>query len=75
MIPVQYWPASLDERGQINPGSKTRDSTNRNHFIKRNPAELKKKLDIGPAVVLHIGEKAKFEPFAAYDYLGRPKEL
>ena len=74
-MPVQYWPAAPDRRDRVNPGSKSRDSTNRNHFIKRKSLESKKKLDIGPAVVLHIGEKAKFEPFAAYDYLGRPKEL
>ena len=60
---------------QINPGSKSGTSTNKNYFIKRKSSELKRKLDIGPAAVLHIGEKDKFEPMRAYDFLGRPKEL
>jgi len=75
MIPMAYLDVGSRGFNQINPGEKSGESTNRNYFIKHKSSELKKKIDIGPAVVLHIGEKAKFEPMRAYDFLGRPKEL
>ena len=75
MIPMTYLDVGTRGFNQINPGSKSGASTNKNYFIKRKSSELKRKIDIGPAVVLHIGEKAKFEPMRAYDFLGRPKEL
>lgn len=78
MIPMEYLRSDISQRyQQINKGSKAGDSTNKNRYIKsRKPARSHKKIDIGPAVVLHIGENnAKQEPMRAYDFLGRPKDI
>ena len=75
MIPMAYLDAVLRRYKQINPGAKSGESTNKNNFIKHKSSESKRKLDIGPAVVLHIGESAKLEPMRAYDCFGRPKDM
>jgi len=75
MIPMEYLSANIRGYGQINAGAKSGESTNKNDFIKHKSSEPKRKIDIGPAVVLHIGESAKLEPMRAYDFLGRPKEM
>ena len=75
MIPMAYLDADLGRYKQINPGAKSGESTNKNNFIKHKSSESKRKLDIGPAVVLHIGESAKLEPMRAYDCFGRPKDM
>ena len=60
---------------QINPGSKSGQSSNRNTFSRRKFLKRKKNSNIGPAVVLHIGEQAKLDTIRAYDFLGRPKRI
>jgi hypothetical protein len=76
MIPMAYLDADIRRHIQINPSEKSGESTNKNHYIKsRNSVKSLKNIDIGPAVVLHIGENVKQEPMRAYDFLGRPKEM
>jgi hypothetical protein len=75
MIPMEYLRTDAKSPSRLNPGAKSGESTNKNNFIKHKSSESKRKLDIGPAVVLHIGESAKLEPMRAYDFLGRPKEM
>jgi len=76
MIPMAYLDVGKRPSKQINPSDKSGESANKNQYIKpRNSKKSLKKIDIGPAVVLHIGEAAKQEPMRAYDFLGRPKRM
>tara|TARA_R110000824_G_scaffold27426_19_gene93309 strand:- start:1780 stop:2010 length:231 start_codon:yes stop_codon:yes gene_type:complete len=76
MIPIAYLDVGSRGFKQINPSSKSGESTNKNYYTKsRNSAKSLKNIDIGPAVVLHLGEDAKQEPMCAYDFLGRPKKM
>ena len=60
----------------VSPLLKSGESTYKNQYIKpRKSANSLKNIDIGPAVILHIGENLKQEPMHAYDFLGRSKRM
>ena len=73
---MAYLDADVSRYVKVNPSTKSGESTNKNQYLKSYKLKKSlKKIDIGPAVILHIGESAKQEYTNAYDFLGRPKKI
>ena len=72
MIPMEYLSADIRGYNQINPTAKGGQSTNRNRFIKRNLSESKRKMNTGPAAILHLGEPANTYIYKSSNAIGVP---
>ena len=74
MIPMEYLMVESKYPTGLNPGAKSGESGNKNRFIRHDDARPKKKINIGPAVVLHLGTPPR-EYTLGYDRFGKLKKI
>jgi hypothetical protein len=74
MIPMEYLTVEARYPSRLQPGGKSGESTNRNRFIKHKNSRSERKIEIGPAAVLCLGEETR-EYTLGYDRFAKPKKI